>query len=81
MREALRNVICPTCGGPPVTDDYFDEQKLRMDNARLKEEASRFAFSSHCAPSPFFFIVLSFSHGDDVARAFHVMGSLTGCPA
>jgi hypothetical protein len=40
MREALRNVICPTCGGPPVADDYFDEQKLRMENARLKEEAS-----------------------------------------
>ncbi|XP_066319636.1 homeobox-leucine zipper protein ROC8-like [Miscanthus floridulus] len=41
MREALRNVICPTCGGPPVTDDYFDEQKLRMENARLKEELDR----------------------------------------
>ncbi|XP_062221849.1 homeobox-leucine zipper protein ROC8-like isoform X1 [Phragmites australis] len=41
MREALRNVICPTCGGPPVADDYFDEQKLRMDNARLKEELDR----------------------------------------
>ena len=40
MREALRTVICPTCGGPPVADDYFDEQKLRMENARLKEEAS-----------------------------------------
>jgi hypothetical protein len=39
MREALRNVICPTCGGPPVADDYFDEQKMRMENARLKEEA------------------------------------------
>ncbi|XP_072952690.1 homeobox-leucine zipper protein ROC8-like [Typha angustifolia] len=39
MREALKNVICPTCGGPPVTEDsYFDEQKLRMENARLKEE-------------------------------------------
>ena len=40
MREALRNVICPTCGGPPVTDDYFDEQKLRMENSRLKEEVN-----------------------------------------
>lgn len=39
MREALRNVICPSCGGPPVTEDsYFDEQKLRMENAHLKEE-------------------------------------------
>ncbi|AQK75300.1 Homeodomain leucine zipper family IV protein [Zea mays] len=46
MQEALRNVICPTCGGPPVADDHFDEQKLRMENARLKEEASRFALTS-----------------------------------
>jgi homeobox-leucine zipper protein len=40
MREALKNVICPTCGGPPVAEDYFDEQKLRMENARLKEEVT-----------------------------------------
>jgi hypothetical protein len=50
MQEALRNVICPTCGGPPVADDHFDEQKLRMENARLKEEASHFAFT--IAPGP-----------------------------
>ncbi|KAL4632954.1 hypothetical protein ACB092_04G087100 [Castanea dentata] len=42
IREALRNVICPSCGGPPVTEDsYFDEQKLRMENAQLKEELDR----------------------------------------
>ncbi|XP_040380704.1 homeobox-leucine zipper protein ROC8 [Oryza brachyantha] len=41
IREALKNVICPTCGGPPVGEDYFDEQKLRMENARLKEELDR----------------------------------------
>ncbi|KAL5200474.1 hypothetical protein ABZP36_021677 [Zizania latifolia] len=41
IREALKNVICPTCGGPPVGEDYFDEQKLRMENARLKEELNR----------------------------------------
>lgn len=42
MREALKNVICPTCGGPHSgADDYFDEHKLRMENAHLKEEASR----------------------------------------
>lgn len=42
MREALRNVICPSCGGPPVTEDsYFDEQKLRIENAQLKEELDR----------------------------------------
>ncbi|KAI4976310.1 hypothetical protein ZWY2020_049917 [Hordeum vulgare] len=43
MREALKNVICPTCGGPPVAEDYFDEQKLRMENARLKQELDRVA--------------------------------------
>ncbi|KAL5661328.1 hypothetical protein ACJX0J_028453, partial [Zea mays] len=41
MREALKNVICPSCGGPPVDEDFFDEQKLRMENARLKEELDR----------------------------------------
>ncbi|XP_010268322.1 PREDICTED: homeobox-leucine zipper protein HDG11-like isoform X2 [Nelumbo nucifera] len=42
IREALKNVICPSCGGPPVGDDmYFDEQKLRMENARLREELDR----------------------------------------
>ncbi|XP_040997631.1 homeobox-leucine zipper protein HDG11-like [Juglans microcarpa x Juglans regia] len=42
IREALRNVICPSCGGPPVNEDsYFDEQKLRMENAQLKEELDR----------------------------------------
>ncbi|XP_059647178.1 homeobox-leucine zipper protein HDG11 [Cornus florida] len=42
IREALKNVICPSCGGPPVGEDsYFDEQKLRMENAQLKEELDR----------------------------------------
>ncbi|KAH7549461.1 hypothetical protein JRO89_XS13G0035600 [Xanthoceras sorbifolium] len=42
IREALKNVICPSCGGPPVTEDsYFDEHKLRMENAQLKEELDR----------------------------------------
>jgi len=39
IREALKNVICPSCGAPSVTEDsYFDEQKLRIENAQLKEE-------------------------------------------
>ncbi|GJS81151.1 homeobox-leucine zipper protein HDG11 [Tanacetum coccineum] len=39
IREALKNLVCPTCGGPPIGDDcYFDEQKLRFENAQLKEE-------------------------------------------
>ncbi|XP_061956765.1 homeobox-leucine zipper protein HDG11-like [Populus nigra] len=42
IREALKNVICPSCGAPPVTEDsYFDEQKLRIENAQLKEELDR----------------------------------------
>ncbi|XP_071903558.1 homeobox-leucine zipper protein HDG12-like isoform X2 [Coffea arabica] len=42
IREALKNVICPSCGGPPVGEDsYFDEQKLQMENAQLKEELDR----------------------------------------
>ncbi|RLM54948.1 hypothetical protein C2845_PM10G05820 [Panicum miliaceum] len=40
MREALKNVICPNCVGQPVTD-YFDAQKLRMENTQLKEELDR----------------------------------------
>ncbi|PKA64881.1 Homeobox-leucine zipper protein ROC8 [Apostasia shenzhenica] len=42
MREALKNVICPSCGSPQASEDsYFDEQKLRMENARLKDELDR----------------------------------------
>ncbi|XP_076919780.1 homeobox-leucine zipper protein HDG11-like [Bidens hawaiensis] len=42
IREALKNLICPTCGGPPIGEDcYFDEQKLRFENAQLKEELDR----------------------------------------
>ncbi|KAF8014598.1 hypothetical protein BT93_H0421 [Corymbia citriodora subsp. variegata] len=42
IREALRNVMCPSCGtGPSGEDSYFDEQKLRMENAHLKEELDR----------------------------------------
>lgn len=41
IREALKNVICPSCGGPPLQDPYFDEHKLRIENAHLKEELDR----------------------------------------
>ncbi|RWW80376.1 hypothetical protein BHE74_00011283 [Ensete ventricosum] len=48
MREAMKNVICPSCGAPPASDDsYFDEQKLRMENARLKEEVTSTSLSSN----------------------------------
>ncbi|KAH6806760.1 homeodomain GLABROUS 11 [Perilla frutescens var. frutescens] len=42
IREALKNVICPSCGSSPACEDsYFDEQKLRIENAHLKEELDR----------------------------------------
>ncbi|XP_074587422.1 homeobox-leucine zipper protein ROC8-like isoform X2 [Curcuma longa] len=42
MREALKNVICPSCGSSSCTEDsYFDESKLRMENTRLKEQLDR----------------------------------------
>ncbi|XP_048443517.1 homeobox-leucine zipper protein HDG11-like [Pyrus x bretschneideri] len=42
IREALKNVICPSCGVPPLNEDsYFDEQKLQMENAQLKQELDR----------------------------------------
>ncbi|KAI4970392.1 hypothetical protein ZWY2020_001306 [Hordeum vulgare] len=37
LRDALQNAVCPSCG-PPVAEDYYDEQQLRVENARLKEE-------------------------------------------
>eukprot|EP01018_Ginkgo_biloba_P005890 Gb_05082 [translate_table: standard] len=42
LREAIKNVVCPNCGGPASLGDMsFDEQHLRLDNARLKEELDR----------------------------------------
>ncbi|KAL7115458.1 hypothetical protein ACP275_04G184900 [Erythranthe tilingii] len=42
MRQALENIICPSCGTTSISDDpYFDEQKLRIENAHLKEELDR----------------------------------------
>jgi predicted nucleic acid-binding Zn ribbon protein len=43
LQAALRNVACPNCGGPAVLGEIsFDEQHLRIDNARLKEEVQYF---------------------------------------
>nr|VDD07325.1 unnamed protein product [Brassica rapa] len=42
IREALKHTICPTCGDAPSHEDsYFDEQKLRIENAHLREELER----------------------------------------
>ncbi|KAJ4828788.1 hypothetical protein Tsubulata_010801 [Turnera subulata] len=42
IREALKNVICPACGGPPFGEEERKRslQKLQLENSQLKEEAS-----------------------------------------
>lgn len=42
LQAALRNIICPNCGGPAMVGELsIDEQQLRIENARLKEELDR----------------------------------------
>ncbi|KAH7278564.1 hypothetical protein KP509_38G046700 [Ceratopteris richardii] len=42
LRDAIANVSCPNCGGPAtLTDASFDEQQLRIENVRLREEIDR----------------------------------------
>ncbi|CAN6860315.1 unnamed protein product, partial [Brassica oleracea] len=39
IREPLKHAICPNCGGPPVSEDpYFDDRKLRIKNVHLRDE-------------------------------------------
>lgn len=42
MLDALRNVICPACGGPPFGREGREHnlQILRFENARLKENVN-----------------------------------------
>ncbi|MFS8025581.1 putative transcription factor & lipid binding HD-SAD family [Helianthus anomalus] len=41
-KEALANATCPNCGGPAAIGEMsFDEQQLRIENARLREEIDR----------------------------------------
>ncbi|PHT82931.1 Homeobox-leucine zipper protein MERISTEM L1, partial [Capsicum annuum] len=41
-KEALGNASCPNCGGPAsIGEMSFDEQHLRIENARLREEIDR----------------------------------------
>ncbi|XP_021887377.1 homeobox-leucine zipper protein PROTODERMAL FACTOR 2-like [Carica papaya] len=41
-KEALSNASCPNCGGPAALGEMsFDEQHLRIENVRLKEEIDR----------------------------------------
>ncbi|GMH00540.1 hypothetical protein Nepgr_002379 [Nepenthes gracilis] len=40
--EAMRNPICTNCGGPAIIGDLsIEEQQLRIENARLKDELDR----------------------------------------
>lgn len=42
IRDAMRNPICTNCGGPAMIGDIsIEEQHLRIDNARLKDELDR----------------------------------------
>lgn len=42
MKEAVRRMACRHCGlNNGSANPYFDEQRLRMDNARLKEEVTQ----------------------------------------
>ncbi|CAL9082162.1 unnamed protein product [Musa acuminata var. zebrina] len=42
IREAARNPVCNSCGGPAMLADIsMEEQQLRIENARLKEELDR----------------------------------------
>ncbi|CAN6288682.1 unnamed protein product [Urochloa humidicola] len=44
LQAAIRNVVCPTCGHAAVLADMsYEEQQLRIDNARLKDELDRLA--------------------------------------
>ncbi|KAJ7529433.1 hypothetical protein O6H91_15G050200 [Diphasiastrum complanatum] len=42
MHEAFKKISCPSCGGPATVGEMtFDEQQLRVENARLKDELDR----------------------------------------
>ncbi|XP_074590157.1 homeobox-leucine zipper protein ROC5-like isoform X2 [Curcuma longa] len=42
IREAMRNPMCCNCGGPAVLGEIsLEEQHLRVENARLKDELDR----------------------------------------
>ncbi|KAH9300340.1 hypothetical protein KI387_011923, partial [Taxus chinensis] len=43
LRESIRNQTCSSCGGPAVSGENMaiDEQQLRIENARLKDELAR----------------------------------------
>lgn len=42
LREALKTIICPSCGGPHNEDERRELclEQLRLENARLKAQVS-----------------------------------------
>ncbi|XP_023736253.1 homeobox-leucine zipper protein HDG5 isoform X2 [Lactuca sativa] len=51
LQSALRALVCSNCGGSTIS---FDEQQLRMENARLKEELDRICLiaTQFCGSDP-----------------------------
>jgi hypothetical protein len=46
LQAAIRNVVCPNCGHAAVLGEMsYEEQQLRIENARLKDEVG-------AAPAP-----------------------------
>ncbi|KAL3649618.1 hypothetical protein CASFOL_006021 [Castilleja foliolosa] len=42
LQAALSNIVCPNCGGPAMLGEMgYDEQQVRIENARLKAELER----------------------------------------
>ncbi|XP_010537198.1 PREDICTED: homeobox-leucine zipper protein HDG7-like isoform X2 [Tarenaya hassleriana] len=42
LKEAMRSPVCNACGGPAVPGDVtYEQQHLRFENARLKDELAR----------------------------------------
>ena len=42
MRDAIRSPMCSNCGGPAILGELsLEEQQLRVENARLKDELDR----------------------------------------
>ena len=42
IREAMRNPMCSSCGGPAIISEIsLEEQHLRIENTRLKDELDR----------------------------------------
>lgn len=39
LQAVLRSLVCPGCGGGSILGEVeYDEQQLRIENSRLKEE-------------------------------------------